>query len=217
MYLDRRLRRRNNGRGERATRVTSEEDVEEAELQADLAMLEHVRASRKQFLDQICEQSRSIDDDVLATLRLESTYLLAEFLFLLRSMQITTVPQIEHFAELHNAHMVRLSKDPDKMARYGLTRDRILDAIFTGDTLPRLLRHWGERPGALDQSNLARFLVTLMSAETCRKIVVACEKAGYLTRHRLAGGATLVHSEGTLEALFGACLRSLRRQVMAGA
>jgi hypothetical protein len=187
------------------------------ELQADLLVLEHLKASRMLFLERICGQSCTTDEDVLGTLRLESSYILAEFLFLLRSMPIRTEAQIRQLAELHNEHMVALSKDPARIARYGLTHARVLDAIFTGDMLPRLLQHWQERPGALDQSNLARFLATLMSAETCRKIVVAGEKAGYLTRHRLAGGATLVHSNGALEDLFGASLRALRRGLAAGA
>ena len=192
-----------------------DDEADSAALQADLMALEQVRASRKQFLDEVCARSRSACEDVLSVLRLESTYQLAEFLFLLRSMPIATEEQVSRLVELHNEHMVALSKDPPRMARYGLTPDRVLEAIFTGDVLPRLLQHWRERPGALDQSNLARFLVTLMSAETCRKIVVACDKAGYLTRRRLPGGAALVHSNGTLEDLFGEGLRALRLGIVA--
>jgi hypothetical protein len=116
-------------------------------------------------------------------------------------------------AELHNEYIVELSKDPSKVARLGLSRERLLDAMFTADTMPRLLHHWAERPGTLDQSNLARFLAALMSTETCRKVVVACGEAGFVERDRSAYGTVLVRSTGTLEGLFAQCLRGLRRRI----
>src|SRR6266852_3395645 len=76
------------------------------------------------------------------------------------------------------------TKDETKMDRLGLAGDRLLDAMFTADTLPRLLQNWREQPGAIDQSNLARFLATVMSTETCRKVAVACGTAGFLNRER---------------------------------
>ena len=155
----------------------------------------------------------SRDDDVLATLRLEATYQLAEFLYLLRARDIETEEQIRMLAELHNQYFVELTKDPAKAARLGLTHDRLLDAIFTADILPRLVRNWAARPGTLDQSNLARFLAALMSTETCRKVIVACSEAGFLARDRGAHGAVLVRSDGTLERLFPQTLRDLRRRI----
>jgi hypothetical protein len=184
-----------------------------AELKPDLALLENLRWARKEFLDRICEESRSRDDDVLASLRLEATYQVAEFLYLLRARGIESEEQIRMLAELHNAYIVDLTKDGAKAARLGLSRDRLLDAIFTADTLPRLVNHWAERPGTLDQSNLARFLAALMSAETCRKVIVACGEAGFLVRDRSAQGAILVRSSGTLERLFAQTLRDLRRRI----
>jgi hypothetical protein len=190
-------------------------DEARAELDADLALLECMKLARKEFADRIAQASRSDEPDVLASLRLESTYLLAEFLFLRQAQEITPEEQVKLLAELHNDYLVALSKDPGRMARYGLTPERVLDAIFTGDTLPRLLQQWRERPGAMDQSNLARFLVTMMSAESCRKIVVACEAAGFLRRERAPGGAAVIVSTGVLENIFGTCLRGLRRRVLA--
>lgn len=98
------------------------------------------------------------------------------------------------------------------MERLGLTRERLLDAIFTGDTLPRLLQHWRDKPGAIDQSNLARFLATILSSETCRKIVVALARAGFLKREKTAFGTVLVSSSGRLEKLFGDGLRRARER-----
>lgn len=58
------------------------------ELNADLALLEHLRLARKNLLDAICDASATQAPDVLLTLRLESTYQLAEFLYLLRAQGI---------------------------------------------------------------------------------------------------------------------------------
>jgi hypothetical protein len=187
------------------------------ELTHDLALLESLRWARKEFFDRICDESAVKDEDVLATLRLEATYQLAEFFYLLRARGIATTAQMQTLAELHNQYIVDLTKDAAKVARLGLNRERLLDAMFTADTLPRLLHHWAEATGTLDQSNLARFLAALMSAETCRKALVACDKAGFLERIRSPHGAILVRSRGIMEAVFGQCLRELRAHIGKGA
>jgi hypothetical protein len=183
------------------------------ELDADLAVLEGLRWTRKDFVERLCDSSASKDDHVLAVLRLEATYQAAEFFYLLRARRIEGEEQVRMLAELHNQYIVELTKDVDKLNRMGLSRDRLLEAIFTADTMPRLVHHWVERPGTLDQSNLARFLATQMSTETCRKVVVACEGAGFLVRDRSPHGTVLVRSTGILETLFGHCLRQLRGQI----
>ena len=68
-------------------------------------------------------------------------------------------------------------------------RERALESMFTADTMPRLLQHWRESAGAIDQSNLARLLMGVMSTETCRKVVLAFADAS-LWPHRL-GSVTL--------------------------
>src|SRR6516165_6391353 len=96
---------------------------------------------------------------------------------------------------------------PKKMARLGLNSERLLDAMFAADTMRRLGQIWHDRPGTLDQSNLARLLVLVMSTETCRKIAVACAKAGFLQREESPYGMMLVRSNGVLEQVFGGCIR----------
>jgi hypothetical protein len=179
----------------------------------ELALLESLRWSRKEFVDRICEASRSEKDSVLETLRLEATYQLAEFFFLLRAQGIDTVLDIERLAELHNQYVVDLMKDQEKMRRLKLSSERALDAMFTSDTLPRLLQNWQDSKGAIDQSNLARLLMGVMSTETCRKVVVACTEAGFLERKRTAYGTMLVHTTGRLEDIFGQILRELHARI----
>jgi hypothetical protein len=183
---------------------------------AELVLLENLRWSRKEFQDCICSASRSAKDSVLEVLRLEATYQFAEFLFLIRARNIETEADIRRLAELHNQYVVDLMKSADKMDRMGLSRERALDSMFTADTMPRLLQNWREKKGAIDQSNLARLLMSVMSTETCRKVVVACAEAGFVERARTPYGTMLLQSTGQLEDIFGQALRDLRIRIQNG-
>ncbi len=182
----------------------------------DVALLESISWLRKEFADRLCRACGEQKDDTLATLRSESAYQLAEFLYLLRARRIDTVDGIRRLAELHNEYMTNLLSDPHKMTRIGMTKERLLDAMFTADTMPRLLQNWRERPGAIDQSNLARLLASVMSAETCRKLVVVLSTTGMLQREKTAYGTIVISSRGVLERLFGECLRELRLRIQRG-
>jgi hypothetical protein len=149
-------------------------------------------------------------------LRLEPTYQFAEFLYLLRARNIDSDADIQRLAELQNQYIVGVMKDKTKMVRLGLNSERLLDAMFTADTMPRLVQNWRERAGAIDQSNLARFLALVMSTETCRKVAVACASAGFLARDKTPYGTILVASNGMLERIFGGCVSELRRRVQQG-
>jgi hypothetical protein len=85
--------------------------------------------------------------------------------------------------------------------------------MFIADTLPWLESCWREVPGALDQSNLARFLAAQMSSETTRKLVVACTVAGFLNRRESVYGTIVVVSTGVMEDIFGQCLREMREAI----
>lgn len=178
-------------------------------------LLEHIRAARIHFTDLICSASVSQDETLLLQLRGESTYLMAEFLYSLRAYGIETEADVERLADLHNAYVDGLTRDPGKLRRLGLTMDRALSAIFTADTKPRLLQNWRDAPGSIDQSNLARFLVAVMSTETCRKTVIDFEKAGFLNRSRSAYGTMLVRSTGIVEDRFSQMLTDLNAKLSA--
>jgi len=191
--------------------------TERDEIEADLALLESLRWSKKEFFDRICQESRSQDEKTLSVLRLEPTYQFAEFYYLLRARRIETEDDIQRLADIHNKYIVDLTKDPKKMARLALNSERLLDAMFAADTMRRLGQIWHDRLGTLDQSNLARLLVLVMSTETCRKIAVACANAGFLQREESPYGMMLVRSNGVLEQVFGGCIRDLRQRIHKGA
>ena len=95
-------------------------------------------------------------------------------------------------------------------AAFKARKERLLAAIFTSDTRPRLEQVWREAPGSLDQSNLARFLIPQMSAETTRKLVVACETAGFLTRTTTVFGTIIVNSTLKMELIFRDVIQDMR-------
>jgi hypothetical protein len=181
-----------------------------AQIDADLLVLERLQRFRVDFAEQICAAAKSRSLDVLSVLQLEAMHPFAEFYFLLRARGIESEADLERLADSHNSYIVHLSKNREKVERLGLKPERLMQAIFTGDTLPRLLGTWREHPGSIDQSNLGRFLVAVMSTETARKLVVACSEAGFLDRVRTPFGTVVVRSTGIMEKAYGICLRELR-------
>jgi len=194
-------------------RVNQTEATQSEQVERDLAFLECCRYMRREFTDRICDASALRTDKVLAILRLEATYQLAEFYYSLAARELRSAEQIAALTDLHNDYIAGLTRDKNKMQRMGLANERLLDAIFTADTLPRLLQNWRDKPGAIDQSNLARFLATVMSTETCRKVVVACGQAGFLTRDRTPYGTMLISSCGVLERILSECIRNARARL----
>jgi hypothetical protein len=185
------------------------------EVDADLQVQETILWSRAVLPSRLVEASASKDIEVAEQLRIEAMYQFAEFFYLLRAREIDSAEAIGNLADIHNAHISALTQDKAKMRRLGLNAERLLKAIFTSDTMPRLIETWRERPGCIDQSNLARFLVTVMSAETCRKLALACEKAAFVERIKSPFGAVLLSSTGGLEQIFGKVLRDQRLRLAA--
>jgi hypothetical protein len=193
------------------------EDVfgDRSQLMADLDMLAVFRWYRKTFAERLVAATKSQDEeDVLPRLRSEAAYQLAEFYYGLKALNLRTEEHIRALAERHNDHMVRLERDPAKMQRLGVTQQRINDAMFTSDVLPRLVQTWCDRPGTIDQSNLARLLTGTMSQETCRKALIACAKAGFLMEEKTPYGPTTYVSTGVLEDTLGRCVREARQRIV---
>ena len=183
-------------------------------LADDLSFLEGYLWFRKTLSERLCEASVSQDESILSVVRIGAAAQFVEFLFLLKARGLVTAEQMEALANAHNAYLIALSKDTSKMERLGITADRLLNAMFTGDTLPRLTQQWRERPGAIDQSNIARLLSVTMSTETCRKVVVAFAQASFLNRVKTGYGTGLVMSTGVAEEIFGTTLREARLKLM---
>jgi hypothetical protein len=187
----------------------------DSEERKDIAVLQAYRQSRVDFNLRVVEASKDQSDGILAALRSDSTYQLAEFYYLLRGFKIRSAADLDQLIDRHNDYVSALLSDKQKMNRMGLSSERLLSAIFDGETKPRVLKIWADEPGALDQSSLARLLVAVMSDETARRTIVACASAGFFLRHNSIFRITLVKSTGTLEDIFGSCLRSVRQAIEA--
>jgi hypothetical protein len=181
-----------------------------SEIEKDFAALEHMRRARMSFGTKICEASSSKDEEILEVLRLDNMFEFAEFFFTMAAMGLDGAEDIVILADMHNQRMVDLVNNEPALRLRKLRKDRLLKAIFTSDTRPRLEQTWRESPGSMDRSNLARFLGTQMSTETTRQLVVACEAAGFLTRRTTSFGTVVIASTGTMEKVFCSCMREMR-------
>jgi hypothetical protein len=180
------------------------------DLDKDFAALDQMSKARFNFEQRLCEASATQDEKVLDELRQEKMFEFAQFFFTIMAMGLDGPDDAAILAELHNERIDKLLRDKGAMRRRGFREDRLLKAIFTADTRPRLEHIWRERPGALDQSNLARFPVTQMSSETVRKLVEACEAAGFVERKLHPFGAIVVASRGVIERVLASSLRDMR-------
>jgi hypothetical protein len=181
-----------------------------SEIENDFAALEYMRRARMSFATKLGETSASQQEEILEVLRLDSMFEFAEFFFTMAAMGLDGAEDIVILAEMHNQRIVDLVNDEASLRRRKLRKDRLLKAIFTSDTRPRLEQTWRESPGSMDQSNLARFLGTQMSTETTRQLVMACEAAGFLTRRTTSFGTVVIASTGTMEKVFCSCMREMR-------
>lgn len=162
------------------------------------------------FSNSICEKSLDKSDEVLSILRLESLYEFSEFYFVIYASGLNEPDDIKILAEQHNDRLEKLLLNKEEMKRRGLKKMRLLSAIITSDTGPRLEEIWRLSPGSIDQSNLCRFLLPQISAETTRKLVIACTKAGFLKTRKIDQGLVVISSNNIMEKIFSNCLENIR-------
>lgn len=162
------------------------------------------------FFDELRSKSDSQDPVVLSMLDSSATFVVAEFYYRLGALKIETADDLQRFALAHNERLAHLGQSDLKVGRSQVKPGRIERAIFSADVMARLVQNWRDHKGAIDQSNLARFLVLEMSTETCRKAVVALSQAGCIDRVPTPYGTTLVLSKGWLEDIFGRSIRHLQ-------
>ena len=186
------------------------ETSDRKEWDKDFEALDRMTRARVSFADRLCEASATEDEKVLDQLRQDKMFEFGHFFFTIKAMGLDGADDAGILADIHNELIDKLLRDKRAMRLRGFKEDRLLKAIFTGDTRPRLEQIWRERPGALDQSNLARFLVTQMSSETVRKLVEACDEARFVERISHPFGAVVVVSKGVIEEIMASSLREMR-------
>ena len=176
----------------------------------DIRTCEALHEAKAAFQNALVEGSAVQDRHFVAQLRQEPAYQIAEFFFLLRAFRLDTEEKVRRYAELHNQHLERLGADRAKMRRLGLSPTRVRKGRFSPDSIPKLVENYRTGDGAIDQSDLSRLLIEVMSPETCRKTAVMLTEAGYLERRRSPYQSVLVHSTGALERIFARSLHHVR-------
>ena len=184
--------------------------VDEDETMRDIRTCEALHEAKAVFQDALAESSAMQDLHFVGQLRQEPSYQMAEFFFLLRAFGLDREEKIRRYAELHNRHLEALQADRNKMRRLGLSPTRLRKGMFSPDNIPKLVENYRSGNGAIDQSDLSRLLIEVMSPETCRKTSVVLTEAGYLERWRSPFQSVLVRSTGALERIFARSLRHVR-------
>lgn len=185
-------------------------DTPSKDTERDLTILLAMREARMNFNTRVIEIACTDDEKVLALLRSDATHQIAEFYYLIAAYRIRSTSDLDGMIERHNNYVAGLLANCTKARRMGLSHDRLLAAIFDGETRPRVLEIWDRNPGTLDQSSIGRFLVAVMSDETTRKALVALDAAGFLLRKNSVFRTVVVQSNGKLERVYSECLRAIR-------
>lgn len=189
-----------------------------AQSAPDVALMVALREARQRFVARLAAiaENREAFDRLIGTQR-DLVFIVAEFYFALRAMKISSAGAIKAFIDNHNRHIrARLEAEfrkPDGSYLVGGLADRLKQGIF-GPAAIRMIEITlsEQRQLKLSQSDLARFLVEVMSDETARKVLSALCDAGLLAREREpVNNAVLIWSENeVLETAFGQHLAEIR-------
>ena len=133
-------------------------------------------------------------------LRSNEAFQVAEFFYLVRQFGLSDRRKIRLYLLRHNQDLEELIANKEKRELLGLSKSRLEDGLFSEQGIEKVVQQIADGKLRLDQSDLGRLLITLISPETTRKVVVALAKGGLLTRVRI--GQVLVVSNGILESYF---------------
>lgn len=187
----------------------------------ELTCLVALREARASFFHDVIAHARShaekhgtsITQDDVDLLRSENAYQVAEFYFLIEELNLSNRTKTKSFLRRHNADMQALLEDRPKREMMGLLRQRVEEAIFSEIQIEKVSENIIDGKLRLDQSDLGRLLSTIMSPETCRKVVVSMAKGGLINRINI--GQVLVISNGNIERCFRAHLTRMSNGINA--
>lgn len=186
----------------------------------ELQLLAAVREARAIFFRNIVSagiqhqeaRSKELAAEDIGLLRSDNTIQIAEFYYLVEEYRLADAKKIRMFLERHNRDMRALLEDKEALRRQSLSPQRIQEAIFHELQIDKVADNIVKNQIHLDQSDLARLLAPVISAETCRKTVVALGNTGLLTRRRL-GQVLIIVSNGSLEKYYREHLTYVLRQL----
>jgi hypothetical protein len=176
------------------------------DLKKNWMTLNAMERAKAHFVDRICQESLCSDPRVLEILAGETMQQFAQFYYAIHVMNLTAPNDILVLLDFHNERVASL-------AHSRLPPQRLAGAIFADADLVQLEDIWRDKPGALQQSALARFLAPQMAADAAHKVVAACDAAGLVTRIATVRHSVVVESTGVMEAATTQCLRDMRLSI----
>ena len=184
--------------------------AEPGETMGDIRTCEALHEARAGFQEALVGGAANQERHFVRQLRQEPVYQMAEFFYLMRAFRLDSEDKIRRYADLHNRHLEALQADPAKLHRLGLSRTRVQKGLFAPESIPKLVENYRTGERAIDQSDLSRLLIAVMSPETCRKTAVVLTRAGYLERRVSPYRSVLIRSTGAMERIFALSLRHVR-------
>ena len=184
--------------------------AEDGGTMRDIRVCEAIHEARSAFQEALVAGSAIQERHFVRQLRQAPVYQMAEFFYLVRAFRLDSEEKVRRYAELHNRHLEAVRADPVKLHRLGLSPTRVQRGMFSPDSIPKLVENYRSGDAAIDQSDLSRLLIEVMSPETCRKTTVTLTEADYLERRRSPHQSVLVRSTGAMERLFARSLRHVR-------
>lgn len=183
-----------------------------AQAGGDVALLVALREARQRIVDRLveCATNREVFERLVGAQR-DVIFLIAEFFYAIRAMDIASSNAIEAFIDNHNKQ-IQKRLDTEFAGKVGGLADRLRGGKF-GPGAIRMIRLTLAQAGRLElsQSDIARFLVEVMSDETCRRVLSGLCEAGLLERRtEEINKAVMIWSDGTLEGAFGRHLSEIR-------
>lgn len=195
-------------------------------MSRELHCLNALREGRALFFHSImsharqnaCQPPGKAADDIDLLLS-ENTYQVAAFYYMVEERHLSERSVIRGCLQRHNEDMTALLADRAKSRLMGLPPQRVRGAIFQPHQIEKVVQNVevidGKSRLRLDQSDLGRLLIEVMSAETCRKVIIGLSNAGLLSRINI--GSVMIISTGVLESYFRRHLQHIVQLLDSGA
>ncbi|MES0885318.1 hypothetical protein [Roseibium sp. SCP14] len=178
---------------------------------ANLTTLEILRKAKTGLFNNLCDASTLSESVDLMKLRADPVFYLCEFLYMISQFDFKNEDFFKTYIENHNAYIQALIEDREKhTSRLGLNRQRLESGLFSPRSMEKSLANFRMSRGAIDQSDLSRFMIAILSPETTRRTVEILSLGGLISRDRSPFGSVLIQSSGVIEATFGQYLSECR-------
>ena len=154
---------------------------------------------------------KEITKEDVDVLRGNGTYHIAEFYYCVQEYNLGDRQNIIFFLKSHNEGMQEYISNKENCDLIGFSKSGAEEAIFSEVQIEKVVQNISGNTLRLDQSDVGRILLPMISPETTRKALVTLDKGGLITRIKI--GQVLIVSTGTLEKYFREHLSSIVKTI----